>query len=429
MSTTEFNTINAKDKPVADDFEYVYVEIEDGGFRKVKKEILKSLLNVASKLSELKNDEGFVTKVVSDLENYYLKSETYSRDEIDNKVSLIPRFNVQVVPSLPSENISETTVYLLSSGEDTDNLYTEYINVNGLWEILGTQKIASVENVVLYTEQNLTKEQKTQARTNIGAASEEVLSSLSIALDRQFTSINLSLVKHEEDISTVQKNVADNAQSIENVKNDIPKTAEDIGARPATWMPTASEVGADESGTALEKVSKHNVSEESHSDIRLLINNLTTRLNTIANSEDVDLDQLGELVAYIKSNRSLIEEITTNKVSVADIIDNLTTSVINKPLSAKQGVVLKGLIDAIVVPTLLSQLTGDATHRLVTDEEKAIWNNKANKATTLAGYGITDGATKQEVSQLEETIADYKASGIIVVQDGSTLTINSGGDA
>lgn len=171
--TYEYEKINAKDKPIAEDFVYVYSEIEDGGFRKVSKAMLKVLLGVATKLSELENDKAFITKTVLDLENYYLKSDTYSKDEIDNRISLIPRFDVQVVSSLPTTNISETTVYLVSSGDDSDNLYTEYINVNGLWEILGTQKIASVENAVLYTEQSLTEEQKTQARTNISAASSE----------------------------------------------------------------------------------------------------------------------------------------------------------------------------------------------------------------------------------------------------------------
>lgn len=123
---------------------------------------------------------------------------------------------------------------------------------------------------------------------------------------------------------------------------------------------TASEVGADASGTAQTKVSEHNVSEESHSDIRLLIFSLTTKINGILDSEDVDLDQLSELVAYIKANRTLIESVTTNKVNVSDIIDNLTTSVSNKPLSAKQGVQLKALIDAIAVPTKTSQLHNDS---------------------------------------------------------------------
>lgn len=101
--------------------------------------------------------------------------------------------------------------------------------------------------------------------------------------------------------------------------------------------------GGSEEASAL--VTAHNTATDSHNDIRDLIVGLTTRLNTLANSDDTTLDQMSEVVAYIKSNKSLIDSITTSKVSVADIIDNLTTSVANKPLSAKQGVALKALID------------------------------------------------------------------------------------
>lgn len=113
-------------------------------------------------------------------------------------------------------------------------------------------------------------------------------------------------------------------------------------------------------GAADSLILNHNTSVDSHSDIRLLVDGLTTRLNTLADSDDVTLDQMGEIVAYIKSNKSLIDNITTNKVNVDDIINNLTTNTSNKPLSAAQGVVLKELIDAIVIPTKLSQLTNDA---------------------------------------------------------------------
>ena len=116
---------------------------------------------------------------------------------------------------------------------------------------------------------------------------------------------------------------------------------------------TAAEVGADLSGTAEAKVAAHNTRPDTHRDIRLLISGLTDRLNALADSDDATLDQLSEVVAYIKSNRSLIEAITTSKVSVADIVDNLTTNASNKPLSAAQGVALKGLIDAISIPDKL----------------------------------------------------------------------------
>lgn len=94
-------------------------------------------------------------------------------------------------------------------------------------------------------------------------------------------------------------------------------------------------------------VSTHNTSTSAHNDIRDLITGLTTRLNTLANSDDTTLDQMSEVVAYIKNNKSLIDGITTNKVNVSDIVNNLTTNVTNKPLSAAQGVAIKALIDAL----------------------------------------------------------------------------------
>ncbi len=65
--------------------------------------------------------------------------------------------------------------------------------------------------------------------------------------------------------------------------------------------------------------------------------------------DDGDLNELQEIVNYIKSNKSLIDAITTSKVSVADIVDVLTSEATNKPLSANQGRVLKGLIDELTL--------------------------------------------------------------------------------
>lgn len=97
-------------------------------------------VSVPTQTSQLTNDSGFITKAVSDLANYYLKSETLSKTEINALVSAIPKFAIQVVSSLPTSDISTTTVYLLKSGTDSD-LYTEYIYVNGVWEILGSQRV------------------------------------------------------------------------------------------------------------------------------------------------------------------------------------------------------------------------------------------------------------------------------------------------
>lgn len=130
-------------------------------------------------------------------------------------------------------------------------------------------------------------------------------------------------------------------------------SAQDVGARPDTWTPSASEVGADASGTASGAVAAHNTSGAAHADLRALIEGLTSRLNALADSDDETLDQLSEIVAYIKSNKALIDEVTTGKVSTSDIVDNLTTNASGKVLSAAQGVALKRMIDAIVIPDKL----------------------------------------------------------------------------
>lgn len=66
------------------------------------------------------------------------------------ELSAIPKFAIQVVTSLPTSNISATTVYLLSSGSETNNLYTEYIYINSKWEKLGEQKV-DLTNYVQYS--------------------------------------------------------------------------------------------------------------------------------------------------------------------------------------------------------------------------------------------------------------------------------------
>ena len=123
-----------------------------------------------------------------------------------------------------------------------------------------------------------------------------------------------------------------------------------IGALSDSYTPpnqTAEQVGADPKGTAATAVSTHNAATDAHSDIRELLSALTTRLNALADSDDTTLDQFSEIVDYIKNNKELIDGVTTGKVNVSDIVDNLTTTNAKKPLSANQGVEIKKLIDAI----------------------------------------------------------------------------------
>lgn len=155
------------------------------------------------------------------------------------------------------------------------------------------------------------------------------------------------------------------------------------------------------------QIGEHNTNAESHNDIRELIIGLTNRLNTLADSDDTTLDQFSEVVAYIKNNKSLIDGITTSKVNVADIINNLTTNVSNKPLSAAQGVALKALIDAITVPTKVSELENDSgylTSYTETDPTVPAWAKATSKPSYTAGE--VGAYTKDETNTLLRSKAD-----------------------
>lgn len=231
-------------------------------------------------------------------------------------------------------------------------------------------------------------------------------------------------------------------QSVNDKTGAVKLSAADVGARPSTWMPTAQEVGAlpytytppnqtaeqvgaDPKGTAAGKVSEHNTNTDAHNDIRLLVTALANRLEALANSDDDTLDQMAEVVAYIKDNRNLIEQITTGKVSVSDIVNNLTTNVSNKPLSSAQGVVLKGLIDTVSTSLANYQPKGDYALR----SELPTVPTKVSAFTNDAGYLTKhqDISGKLDASALPTAIntalAQAQASGEFDGADGTNATI------
>ena len=88
---------------------------------------------IPSKTSELTNDAGFVDKAVSDLANYYTKTQT------QELIAAIPRFRVTVVQQLPAAG--EDLVLYLVPFATAEGQYLEYIWVDGRWEIIGSQRV------------------------------------------------------------------------------------------------------------------------------------------------------------------------------------------------------------------------------------------------------------------------------------------------
>lgn len=171
------------------------------------------------------------------------------------------------------------------------------------------------------------------------------------------------------------------------------------------------------------KISTHNTSTTAHNDIRVLITDLTTKLNNFLDVDDTTTDQLSEVLALIENNRGTLESLTTNKVNVSDIIDNLTTNNSSKVLSAAQGVAVKNLIDVLqtAVNGKQSAVTGGAstiTSSNLTSNRALVSNGSGKVAIsdiTSTELGYLDGVTANVQTQLNAKAAsshthDYAGS-------------------
>ena len=201
-----------------------------------------------------------------------------------------------------------------------------------------------------------------------------------------------------------KKMAAENPTKLSELQNDSEfitaagAPVQSVNGQTGAVILDADAVGAERSGASAAAVGAHNTNADAHNDIRLLYAALAARMDALANSDDTTLDQMAEVVAYIKANRDLIEQITTGKVSTADIVNNLTTNVANKPLSAAQGVALKGLIDSQNV-----DLTGYATEQYVKDYAQP-------KGNYLTEHQDISG--KADIDYVDGQIAGVKADAI-----------------
>lgn len=98
-----------------------------------------SLINSA-KIAELKDT---LEKGLDNLLNYYNKENTYSKTEINNLFANKAVYNI--VESLPTQNISLSTIYLVKKAVDNnttdDNAYDEYLYINDKWEFIGSLEV------------------------------------------------------------------------------------------------------------------------------------------------------------------------------------------------------------------------------------------------------------------------------------------------
>lgn len=400
------NTHNAYEQSTADNLKAIDSEIEN----------LKSV-----KMDSTVAAEIYETKEQHAAHNTDQESHSDIRLLIDGLTSRLNALADSDDTTL--DQMSEVVAYIKSNKDLIEAVTTNKVSVadiiNNLTTNVANKPLSAAQGVALkalidalqtsfatHTENKSNPHGVTAAQLGLGNAAQDIETLKTGKLDSTAAAETYATKKEVEDLKNDTSLLESVNQEIETLKTSkLDSTA------------------AAETYVTKENLTEHNTNTEAHNDIRLVIEGLTSRLNTLANSDDTTLDQMSEVVAYIKSNKSLIDAVTTGKVSVADIIDNLTTNVANKPLSAAQGVALKAAIDALATSKLDSSVAEEtyATKKSltqVTEEIETLKTDKLDSSVAEETYATKESLTEHidSKSNPHEVTADQ--IGAVTYKDG-----------
>ena len=152
-----------------------------------------------------------------------------------------------------------------------------------------------------------------------------------------------------------------------------------------------------------------------------------TNVNTLLDSDDETLDQMSEIVAYIKNNESLINQITTSKQNT---ITGAATTITSSNLTTSRALISNSsgkVAISNITTSELNQLDGINTSKTIQNQldEKA----STSVATTTAD-GLMSSSDKSKLNSIAQNANNYSlptaGSTLGGVKTTSTVTSASG---
>lgn len=238
--------------------------------------------------------------------------------------------------------------------------------------------------------------------------------------------------------SDTYKNIVEILLEIQNIKKDFVLKSELIDS--VTSNSTTNAATPNSVKTVNDDLQNHKGRKDNPHDITKEQIGLENVNNTSDMDKPVSTAQQNALDSAISAHntsgfshndiRLLISELTTGKVSVSDIIDDLTSTDINKPLSANQGRLLNALITELTdmineeKDKLLPSSTADAifaTKVEVNEIKKSVSDGKTLVADAITEKGI-ETATNAAFATMAENISHINTG--TDTSDATALTEN-----
>lgn len=220
---------------------------------------------IPTKISQLNNDSNFIKNTVNNLTNYYTKTNTYTKSEVEGLIAAINQFHYEIVTVLPTTG-EGNVLYLKGPIGDGSDKYEEYVYANGTFvkigdtsiDLSGYAKLEDIPNTsdFVRTSELSTKQDKINDLDTIRNGANKGLTAL-----QSFTETDPTVpdwAKQAEKPTYTASEVGAAASnhnhdgvylksapvsSVNSKTGAVSLTASDVGARPSTWTPTKSDVG------------------------------------------------------------------------------------------------------------------------------------------------------------------------------------------
>ena len=363
-------------------------------------------VTVPTKVSQITNDTGFITKAVSDLANYYLKDETYTKAEVQGLIAAIPLFSVTTVDSLPAEG-DPLKIYFVPKAGSVNDAHDEYIWVDGSWELIGTTAFV------------LTIDQDASGVSINGTA----LQKASSAQAGLMTPDHIALIGSKADTTAlagyvpVSRTVNGHALS-----GNIQITAGDVGALPSdTYIPPEITIDEELTSTSPNPVSSRGIYQKimeagetiavsTHIADKSNPHNVTASqvgLGNVDNTADADkpISTATQTALNLKVDKVSGKGLSTNDYTDADKT-KLTGIAPGAQVNVLEGVKVNGValtplekIVDVTVPTDTADLTNGADFATMTEVTAAV-SPKADASDLTAHTGNRSnphGVTKSQI--------------------------------
>lgn len=192
---------------------------------------------------------GAINEIVGDLDDYYTKSETYSKTKIDELIAGVSGLHFLVVQTLPVSDIDPNTIYLVPKQDvGTQDIYDEFIYIveeaptPSHWEKIGTTEIDLSDYVTDTELETILNDYVTTSGLNTILASYATTSAMTTALSAKVDKVSGKGLS-TNDYTTAEKTKLNGIESGAevNVQSDWNATSGDAFIKNKPTIPTVTD--------------------------------------------------------------------------------------------------------------------------------------------------------------------------------------------